>query len=80
MKKEYLKPAVKELFIMSADLLTGTNEVTNTDGNAGIDYGGGSKTMRDHTEFQLWCMPPLFIVMVLLLTAEWIIRKRANLA
>ena len=44
------------------------------------DYGGGSKTMRDHTEFQLWCMPPLFIVMVLLLTAEWIIRKRANLA
>lgn len=42
MKKEYLKPAVKELFIMSADLLTGTNEVTNTDGNGDLDYGGGS--------------------------------------
>ena len=44
------------------------------------DYGGGNKTMRDHTEFQLWCMPPLFIIAILLLTAEWIIRKRVNLA
>ena len=44
------------------------------------DYGGGNKTMRDHTEFQLWCMPPLFIAVILLLTAEWIVRKRVNLA
>ena len=44
------------------------------------DLGGGSKTMHDRTEFQLWCMPPLFVLAILLLAAEWIIRKRANLA
>ena len=44
------------------------------------DFGGGNKTMRDHTEFQLRCMPPLFVLLVLFLTAEWIVRKRVNLA
>ena len=43
------------------------------------DYGGGSKTMHDRTEFQLWCMPPLFVLMMVLLAAEWIVRKRENL-
>ena len=44
------------------------------------DFGAGNKTMRDRTEYQLWCMPPLFILLMGLLTAEWIIRKRAKLA
>lgn len=54
MKKDYLKPAVKELFIMSADLLTGTNEVTSTDGNAGIDYGGGSTEPAHAPQRNVW--------------------------
>ena len=44
------------------------------------DFGGGSKQVADRVEFQLWSLPPLFIIIVVLLTAEWIYRKRASLA
>ena len=44
------------------------------------DLGGGSKTLSDRVEYQLWSMPPLFILVILLLTAEWVLRKRANLS
>lgn len=44
------------------------------------DLGGGSKTLSDRVEYQLWSMPPLFLLAILLLTAEWVIRKRSNLS
>lgn len=44
------------------------------------DFGGGSKKVADRIEYQLWSAPPLFILIVLLLTVEWIFRKRASLA
>ena len=43
------------------------------------DFGGGSKQVADRVEYQLWSLPPLFILIVLLLTTEWIVRKRASL-
>ena len=44
------------------------------------DLGGGSKTLSDRVEYQLWSMPPLFLLVILLLTAEWTLRKRATLS
>lgn len=44
------------------------------------DFGGGSKQVTDRVEYQLWSLPPLFILITLLLTCEWIMRKRANLS
>ena len=44
------------------------------------DLGGGSKTLSDRVEYQLWSMPPLFVLVILLLTGEWILRKRSNLS
>ena len=44
------------------------------------DFGGGSRRISDRVEFHLWCLPPLFLVIIALLAAEWILRKRASLA
>jgi hypothetical protein len=44
------------------------------------DFGGGSKRIADRVDFQLWSLPPLFLLAVVFLTAEWIIRRRASLA
>ena len=44
------------------------------------DFGGGSRRISDRVEFHLWCLPPLFLMIIGLLTAEWILRKRASLA
>lgn len=44
------------------------------------DLGGGSKTLSDRVEYQLWSTPPLFILVILLVTAEWVLRKRSNLS
>ena len=44
------------------------------------DFGGGSKRISDRVEFHLWCLPPLFLIIIGLLTAEWILRKRVSLA
>ena len=44
------------------------------------DWGGGSKSVAERVEHRLWSLPPLFLLAVALLTAEWIIRKKATLA
>ena len=44
------------------------------------DFCGGSRRISDRVEFHLWCLPPLFLIIIGLLTAEWILRKRASLA
>ena len=44
------------------------------------DFGGGSKRVADRVEYQLWSLPPLFLLVGALLTVEWILRKRASLA
>lgn len=43
------------------------------------DFGGGSKQVQDRVEFNLWSLPPLFLIIVFFLTIEWIFRKRASL-
>ena len=43
------------------------------------DFGGGSKQVQDRVEFNLWSLPPLFVLIIAFLTAEWIFRKRASL-
>ena len=43
------------------------------------DFGGGSKSLQDRVEYQLWSLPPIFLLIVALLTAEWILRKRVSL-
>jgi hypothetical protein len=41
MKIVYSKPEIKvNSFMVENDLLTGTNEVTDVDGNSGTQYGG----------------------------------------
>ena len=37
------------------------------------------KQVQDRVEFNLWCLPPLFVLIIAFLTAEWIFRKRASL-
>ncbi|MBR1921486.1 MAG: VWA domain-containing protein [Kiritimatiellae bacterium] len=44
------------------------------------DFGGGSRRLSDRVEFHLWSLPPLFLAIIALLTAEWILRKRSSLA
>lgn len=44
------------------------------------DFGGGAGRTVGRVETPLWCMPALFVSIVLLLTAEWILRKRSSLA
>ena len=44
------------------------------------DFGGGSKQVSDRVEYPLWSLPPLFLLIVVLLTVEWIVRKKASLA
>lgn len=44
------------------------------------DGSEGTKDVKDRTELFLWSSPWLFVLIVSLLTAEWIIRKRARLA
>lgn len=44
------------------------------------DMGEGSKSVAERVEFRLWSLPPLFLLVVGLLTAEWITRKKASLA
>ena len=44
------------------------------------DFGGGSRQVQDRVEFNLWSLPPLFLLIIGFLTVEWIFRKRASLA
>lgn len=42
MKKNYVKPTMQEMFVNCGQLvMASSNEVTNTNGNSGINYGGG---------------------------------------
>jgi hypothetical protein len=43
------------------------------------DWGAGTKTVVDRRETALAHAPPLFVVVVLLLVAEWLLRKRSEL-
>lgn len=49
---------------------------------AGLDagFGGGARRTVGRVETPLWCQPPLFVLIVLLLTVEWVLRKRSSLA
>lgn len=44
------------------------------------DFGEGNRVMHDRTELYLWDSGWLFAVVIGLLTAEWIIRKRSGIA
>ena len=44
------------------------------------DFGGGSKRISDRVEYPLWSLPPLFVLIVVLLSVEWIVRKKSSLA
>ena len=44
------------------------------------DSTGGSKTLSDRVEYPLWSLPPLFILVLIFLSTEWILRKRASLS
>lgn len=44
------------------------------------DFGEGNKIMHDRTELYLWSSPLLFIIVIVLLACEWILRKREGLA
>lgn len=61
MKTTYQKPETKvSIVIEESALLTDTNEVTATDGNAQIIYGGGSDGSEDQggparsRQFNVW--------------------------
>ena len=44
------------------------------------EFGEGNRVMHDRTELYLWDSGWLFAVVIGLLTAEWIIRKRSGIA
>ena len=43
------------------------------------DFGEGSRTVREPVEIALWCRPWLFLLLVALVCAEWILRKMRGL-
>ena len=54
-KKQYCTPSVKIRDIGVASIIcTSGDEVTNTDGNAGIDYGGGSTEPAHARQHSVW--------------------------
>jgi len=60
--------------------LTGGRVIEPDEINQLLDaFGEGRRTMQDRTERPLWDNPLLFILIVALLTAEWILRKKGNL-
>ncbi|MBQ8569879.1 MAG: hypothetical protein IJ444_00015 [Kiritimatiellae bacterium] len=48
--------------------------------NAKHDYGEGNKTLIERSEFYLWDSWILFVIVILCLTYEWILRKRVGIA
>ena len=44
------------------------------------NYGEGSRVMHDRAEITLWDNAALLALLFVLLTAEWILRKRAGLS
>ena len=43
------------------------------------DFGEGSRTVREPVEIALWCRPWLFLLLVALVFAEWVLRKMRGL-
>ena len=43
------------------------------------DFGEGSRTVKEPVEIALWCRPWLFLLLVALVVAEWILRKMRGL-
>ena len=43
------------------------------------DFGEGSRTVREPVEIALWCRPWLFLLLVALVCAEWVLRKMRGL-
>ena len=61
MKTTYQKPEIKVSIVTEESaLLTGTNEVTSTDGNGQVIYGGGSDGSEEQggqpraEQFNVW--------------------------
>ena len=42
-------------------------------------FGEGSRTVREPVEIALWCRPWLFLLLVALVFAEWVLRKMRGL-
>ena len=42
-------------------------------------FGEGSRTVREPVEIALWCRPWLFVLLVALVCAEWVLRKMRGL-
>ena len=43
------------------------------------DFGEGSRTVKEPVEIALWCRPWLFLLLVALVVAEWVLRKMRGL-
>ena len=43
------------------------------------DFGEGSRTVREPVEIALWCRPWLFLLLVAIVCAEWVLRKMRGL-
>ena len=43
------------------------------------DFGEGSRTVKEPVEIALWCRPWLFLLLVALVSAEWVLRKMRGL-
>ena len=43
------------------------------------DFGEGNRTVREPVEIALWCRPWLFLLLVALVFAEWVLRKMRGL-
>ena len=42
-------------------------------------FGEGSRTVREPVEIALWCRPWLFLILMALVSAEWVLRKMRGL-
>ncbi len=45
----------------------------------GEDFGEGSRTVKEPVEIAIWCRPWLFLLLVALVVAEWVLRKMRGL-
>ncbi len=43
------------------------------------DFGEGSRTVREPVEIALWCRPWLFLILMALVSVEWVLRKMRGL-
>ena len=78
--KELLEPTADREALAHLTHLSGGNVVEADQAAAVLDFfGTGTRRYTEQTRQTLWDTWPLLAVMVLLLTAEWVIRKRGGL-